>query len=115
MESTIAKAVRRATDEATKRGHTLGAWGFMHGQAANRCERDGCDCAVLVTPGDGENELIGAAVALGCKEGGNAWLDRPEPAPSGPEAIERPAVVPMELRARELEPAVSFGRRKVAA
>jgi hypothetical protein len=43
---------------------------------------------VLVTPGAGERELVGAAVALGCKEGGNAALEAPEPAPSGPESIE---------------------------
>ena len=92
IDSTIGRAIRRAEHEATKRGHTLGAWGFMHGQAANRCERDGCSCSVLVTPG-AKDELLGAAIVLGCKEDGNAWLDAPEPQPSGPDAIEAPLTV----------------------
>ena len=86
MESHVARAVNRATAEATKRGHKLGSWGYRYNQAANRCERDGCDCRVLVTPGDAL-EVVGAAVALVCKEGGNATLEAPEPTPSGPEAV----------------------------
>lgn len=89
MESLIARKVREATELATVRGHRLGAWGFHAGQAANRCERDGCDCRVLVSPGDA-NEMLGAALAFGCKEGGNAALEAPQPQPSGPESIETP-------------------------
>lgn len=121
-ESLTARAVRKATDEATKRGHKLGAWGFMNGQAANRCERDGCDCRVLVTPGDAR-EAVGAAVALGCKEGGNAWLEEPAPQPSGPTMAEAPAMVAAFPDGRLIanpdalaEPVkVAFGRKRVAA
>lgn len=119
MDSHVSRAINRATAEATKRGHKLGAWGFSRGQAANRCERDGCDCRVLVTPGDAL-EVVGAAVALGCKEGGNAALEAPEPTPSGPTHAELPAEAPRavnvkrvptdaELRALSMK---SFGRAK---
>jgi hypothetical protein len=119
MESRIAKAIRHAHELAATRGHKLGDWGFRNNQAANRCEREGCGCSVLVTPGDAL-EVLGAAIMLACREGGNAALEAPQPAPSGPVGLELPAAAPRaanELQAsRELQPVpVSFGRKKVTA
>lgn len=96
-ESRTAKALRRATEQATVRGHALDGWRFEFGQADAMCMREGCGCRVLVTPGSAL-ELIGAAIMLPCREGGSAELEAPQPAPSGPEAL---PLAPAELVALE--------------
>jgi hypothetical protein len=91
------RAIRAAEDAARTRGHKLGAWAFKLGQGANQCVRDGCSCSVLVTPGDAL-EVVGAAVTLGCREGGNARLFQQPPPKRPPWEKRQPRKAPVTDR-----------------